>query len=273
MDAMDALFDGLEMELKPIQELYLQTPGFKDPSQMFGEKEWTNFQNVLSGPEVSSSKLVRGIQTMFRGKVQALARDNFLNIKQPERLEILKQRQMLLVDCSESIKALRSVIKTVLQNTDRTAYQEMHGMDVVDLSHTHIPELQDMEGRWYPHPFDGARFNLLLQQVKEEDRIEQRDGIPRELHLRVGQRSSGPQTINGYVFSKTIFSGDRVPVREYKTMQQTYRESRQVTEVMTIGVESEMVDRALPTLIDDLFNRASESGSVRLEDGINVYHR
>jgi len=270
---MEALFDGLEMEVNQIQELYLRTPGFKDPAQMGGEKEWNNFRNLLSSPELSSSKMIRGIQTLFREKVEALARDNFVGVALPERLEILKQRQMLLVDCTDSIRALRSVIRTVLQNTDQTAYQEMHGMDITDLSHTHIPVLRDMESAWYQYPFDGARLDLLYQQMKEEARLEEKYGMPTELHLRVGQVSSGNGKIDGYVFTKTVSGFDRLPTHQYRTVWQNYEEKRQTTEVMTIGVRSEVADRTLPSLLEDLFKRASESGSVRLEDRIGEYHR
>lgn len=273
MEASDALFDGLEMELRSIEDLYMRTPGFKDPAQIGGEKEWRNFEGILGGPELSSNKILRGIGTMFRAKVQSLVCDSFLDMKTDRRQELLKNRRMVLVDCIATVRSARSLVKRVLQSTDQTAYQEMRGADIVELSHTHIPELREMEHRLFEHPFDGSRFNLLYQQMKDEGRWNESYGLPRELHLRVAAHPSRTGKVHGYMFSKTVFNYEELPTYEYRSTWETHREKRRTTEVMSIGLESDMVDRLLPSLLGDLFKNAVESDSMRLEDKIAEYHR
>ncbi len=274
MEALNALFDGLRTELKPIHDFYLKTYSFTDPRQSGGQREWNAFIDALALPEWETNRVLRGVRNIYRNRVQSLLHPDLDKTVCPygesERKNILQERQKILADCMDCLESVRSII-TDLSNVPDSTYQENKPVSIVEFSDEHIPVLKLMEAMDYEDAITGTEFASYFKKMKDRGRIYKRHNRETPLHFRVAVNPVREKMIHGYLFCDSTMK-DGCDTHTYETARGNYESVRRTTKVMTMGVRPEIAGRAVPELVCDALDHMARMQSDRLECRIDEYH-
>lgn len=274
MEALNALFDGLRMELMPVHDFYLKTYNFTDPRQSGGQREWNALIDVLNRREWEASRVLRGVRNLYRNRVQSLLHPDLEKTVCPygedERKKILEERQKIVADCMDCLGSVRAIV-TELSDVPGDTYQENKPVSVVEFSDEHIPALKLMEAMQYDDAISGTEFAAYFKKMKDRSRIYKRHDREPPLHFRVAVHPSRERVIHGYMFCDSTMKND-CDTHSYETARGTYRSLRRTTKVMTMGVKPEIAGRAVPELVTDLLEHMARMQSDRLECRIDEYH-
>lgn len=275
MDAQNALFDGIEMELRPIHDFYFNTASFRDLRQSGAQREWGYFIDLINRREWESGRIIRSLRDGFIHRVQSLLHPGIDSLDSPygseERERILRERRMVLQDCMDCLRTVRSVTDALLDVPPGT-YQENKPVCVVEFSDEHIPSIKLMEELTYDKGINGTRLAEMFHRMKERNKLFDRHGKPHPLHFSVAVHPSKQRQVYGYLFTESVPPSD-CEIHSYRTFHGTFEEPRKLTKIITMACQPEATARAVPELLADALEHMQKRQGERFENHTNKYHQ
>ncbi len=275
MESQNAIFDGLEMELRPIHDFYFNTPSFRDVRQSGSQREWNYFINAINRQELDSGRILRSIRDTYIHKIQALLHPDLDKTVCPysdtEREVILRERRMVLQDCLDCLRTTKQVMNTLLDVPGDT-YQENRPVSIVEFSDEHIPAIKILEEQTYNDAINGTKFAEMFKLMRDKNKLYDKHNKAHPMHFRVAVHPSKNRLVYGYIFTESSTTS-ACDMHTYTSFRGSFAEARRLTKIITMACQPEATARAVPELIADTLDHMQKRQGDRFEDHTKQYHQ